>query len=60
MKCFNCGKKICYDPAETVSKHSDWRHVRTGKRKCDLEGKIEYAEPDFTSFPLRRFFKDSE
>ena len=46
MKCKNCGEEIYYDPAITAPMYSDWRHVRTRKRKCDLEYDTEYAEPD--------------
>jgi len=46
MKCKNCGEEIRYDPAITVPMYSDWRHVRTRKRKCELEYDTEYAEPD--------------
>jgi hypothetical protein len=52
--CKNCGEEIWFDSVPGPALYTDWRHIRTGKRKCDPnivgEGLPEYAEPEGSDY----------
>jgi hypothetical protein len=44
-KCKHCGEDIIYKPATIVPYYTDYMHVRTHRKKCDLKDTTEWAEP---------------
>ena len=44
-KCKHCGEYITYDAATIMPYYTEYIHVKTRRKKCDLKDTTEWAEP---------------